>query len=95
MFANVAAALVYSGVSASGVWWQFVVLMAAGVSAVVLTMMLRGTPGYVAGVLWALLAIAIGTAQRGSVMLSATAVIAAVCVAAAAAVALRRRGRAG
>lgn len=81
VFANVAAALIGVGVSASGVWWQLVVLAAAGVFAVALTTMLRGTPGYVGGVLWALVAIAIGSAQRDSAVLSATAVVAAVLVA--------------
>lgn len=38
--------------------------------------MLRGTPGYVVAVLWALVAIAIGAAQRDSTVLSTTAVVA-------------------
>ena len=63
VFANIAAALINSGVSASTVGWQFVVLAAAGVCALVLTTMLRGTPGYAAGVVWALVAIAIGAAD--------------------------------
>lgn len=92
VFANVAAALVYSGVSASGVWWQFVVLLAAGAFAVVLTTMLRGTPGYAAGVLWALVAIAVGASERGSALLAATALVAAVAVVISAVLALRRRG---
>lgn len=80
VFANVAAALINSGVSASVAWWQFVVLIAAGIFAVALTRLFRGTPGYVAGVVWALVAIAIGAAQRDSTMLSATAAVAAVLV---------------
>jgi hypothetical protein len=91
VFANVAAALINSGVSATGVWWQLVVLVAAAAFAVGLTTMLRGTLGYVAGVVWALVAIAIGAAQRDSVILSATAVVAAVVVVAAATAAARKR----
>lgn len=93
VFANVAAALINSGVSASNVAWQMVVLLAAGVFAVAMTTMLRGTLGYVAGVIWALVAIAIGASQRDSVALSVTAVVAAVVVAGAAGVAMRRARR--
>jgi hypothetical protein len=91
VFANVAAALIAGGVSPTTVWWQLVVLIAAAVSAIALTNMLNGTPGYVAGVLWALVAIAIGASERGSAALSATAIAAAVAVLGAAALALRRR----
>ena len=91
VFANVAAALINSGVSASGAGWQFVVLTAAGVCALALTTMLRGTPGYAAGVGWALVAIAIGAADRGSAFLSTTAVVATVLVAIATVAAMRRR----
>jgi hypothetical protein len=52
--------------------------------------MLRGSPGYVAGALWALVAIAIGAAGRDSVALSATAAVAAVVVVGAA-IAVHRR----
>ncbi len=90
VFANVAAALIAGGVSPTTVWWQLVVLIAAAVSAIALTNMLNGTPGYVAGVLWALVAIAIGASERGSAALSATAIAAAVAVLGAAALALRR-----
>lgn len=93
VLANVAAALIDSGVSASVVWWQFAVLLLAAAFAVGLTTMLRGSLGYVAGVLWALVAIAIGAAQRDSVVLSATAVVAAVLVALAAAATWRQRRR--
>jgi len=74
VFANVTAALIDGGWSAGDVAWQFVVLVLAASAAVGLTVMLRATPGYVAGVLWALVAIAIGSAQRGSAVLSAVAV---------------------
>ncbi|BBY17684.1 hypothetical protein [Mycolicibacterium litorale] len=82
VFANVTAALIAAGWSASGAGWQLAVLLAASLTAVVATVLLRGTPGYVAGVLWALVAIAIGASQRDSAMLSMTAVVAAVAVAA-------------
>lgn len=81
VFANLTAALISAGWSAAAPGWQLAVLVAASVSAVVATVLLRGTPGYVAGVLWALVAIAIGASQRDSAMLSATAVVAAVAVA--------------
>lgn len=91
LFANVAAALINSGVSASAVGWQSIVLVAATVCALVLTRMLRGTPGYAAGVVWALVAIAVGSANRDNTFLSTTAVVATVLVVAATATALRRR----
>ena len=90
VFANVAAALINSGASASLSWWQFVVLVTASVFALGMTAMLRGSPGYVAGALWALAAIAIGAAGRDSVALSVTAVVAAVVVVGAAIVVRRR-----
>jgi hypothetical protein len=90
VFANVAAALINSGVSASAAAWQFVVLVAATVGALVLTRMLRGTPGYSAGVVWALVAIAIGAANRASTLLSTTAVVATVLVVIATVAAMRR-----
>lgn len=83
-FANVAAALIDSGVSAEAVPWQFVVLVAAAGFAVLLLVTLRGTPGYAAGALWALVAITVGAAQRDSVVLAVTAAAAAVVVLAAA-----------
>ncbi|AEV71559.1 hypothetical protein MycrhN_0930 [Mycolicibacterium rhodesiae NBB3] len=91
VFANVAAALIASGVSASAPGWQFAVLVAAVAAAVALTTMLRGTPGYAAGVVWALVAIAIGAHNRGSAFLSTTAVVAVVLVVAATVAATRRR----
>lgn len=83
VFANVAAALIDSGVSPDAVPWQWAVLVAAAGFAVLLTVTLRGTVGYAAGVLWALVAIAIGATQRDSVVLAATAAVAAVVVIAA------------
>lgn len=52
----------------------------------VATVLLRGTPGFVAGVLWALVAIAIWGSQRQSTPLSVTAMVAAVAVGAVAVV---------
>ena len=92
-FANVAAAFLDGGWSAEDWWWQFVVLVLAAASAVGVTLMLRGTVGYAAGVLWAMVAIAIGAAQRGSPVLVSTAAVAAVIVAVVAAVAWQRLGR--
>lgn len=95
VFANVAAALITSGVSASTAWWQFVVLVAAGIFVLALTRLFRATPGFVAGALWALVAIAIGAAQRNSSVLSATAAVAAVLVVVVAVSAFLGRRRAG
>jgi hypothetical protein len=80
IFANVAAALIQGGWSSADVAWQFVVLALAAVSGVVTTIMLRGTIGYVVGVLWALVAIAIGAAERGNSTLASTAAFGAVAV---------------
>lgn len=91
VFANIAAALIDSGVSASAVGWQFVVLAAASVCALALTTMLRGTPGYAVGVVWALVAIAIGANERGSALLSTTAVVATALMVVATVAAMRRR----
>lgn len=91
VFANVAAALISSGVSASATGWQFVVLLAATVFALGMTAMLRGSLGYVAAVLWALVAIAIGAAGRDSTPLAATAGVAAVLVVVAAVAAWQQR----
>lgn len=90
VFANVTAALIDSGVSPAVVWWQLVVLVLATAFAIGLATMLRGTPGYVAGVLWALVAIAVGAAQRDSSVLATTAAVAALLVAAAGVTAMRR-----
>ncbi|CAA0138367.1 Uncharacterised protein [Mycolicibacterium vanbaalenii] len=83
IFANVAAALIGSGVSATGMWWQLVILVAAAAFAVMLTTLLRAPWGYLAGALWALVAITIGAAQRDSPVISVTAGAAALVVVAA------------
>ena len=80
IFANVAAALIHSGWSATGTDWQAVVLVAATAAAIVLTAVLRATPGYVAATIWALIAVAIGAADRGSLVLAGASGIAAVLV---------------
>lgn len=90
VFANVAAALIDTGVPAASVGWQVVVLLAAGAFALWLTTVLRGSPGFVAGVLWALVAIVLGAWQRDSAVLSATPAIAGAVVLGAAAAQWRR-----
>ncbi|MGV1088369.1 MAG: hypothetical protein ACOYBX_10330 [Mycobacterium sp.] len=92
VFINVAAALVKGGWPATESAWQAVVLVVAMLAAVALTIVLRGTPGYVAGALWALIAAAIGAANRDAMALSALAAgAAAPLVITAAAVILGRR----
>lgn len=92
VFANVAAALIDGGWSSDAVAWQAVILVAAAVAACALTMYLRGTPGYVAATLWALVAISVGAAQRGSTLLAGMSAVAAGAVVAAAIVAVVIRG---
>jgi len=91
VFANVAVVGISYGASTATVWWQLVVLIGATVFALVLVNMLNGTPGYLAGVLWALVAIAIGASQRGSATLSSTAIAAAIAVLGSGVLAMRRR----
>jgi len=67
-----------------------VVLVAAATFAIAVTTMLRGTVGYAAGVLWALVAVAIGAAQRDGLALSMAAVLAAALVVGMAVVGMRR-----
>ncbi len=80
VFVNVAAALIHSGASATGIGWQAAVLVAATAAAIVLTAKLYGTPGYVAAALWALVAAAIGAADRGSALLAGASAVAAILV---------------
>ncbi len=90
VFANIAVALIACGASPSTVWWQLAVLVSAAIFAVAVTRMVKGTLGYVAGVLWALVAIAIGASERGSAALSVTAVVAVIAVGGAASIWPRR-----
>lgn len=90
IFANVAAALINSGWSAQQPGWQAVELVLAVVAALTLVVALRGTPGYVGAVLWALVAIVLGAAHRGSTALAGIAAAGSVAVVVAAAVAWRR-----
>lgn len=76
VFVNVAAAAIRAGAPADAVGWQAAVLVAATVTAVVLTALLRGSPGYVAAVAWALVAAAIGAAHRGSTVLAVASAVA-------------------
>jgi hypothetical protein len=80
VFVNVAAALIESGWSATETVWQATILIMAVIAAVVLTIAVRGTPGYVAAALWALIAAAIGAAHRGSVTLATASACAAALV---------------
>ncbi|MDA2892551.1 hypothetical protein PDG61_16640 [Mycolicibacterium sp. BiH015] len=84
VFANIAAALIDGGWPSSDVTWQAVILVVAAVAACGVTLYLRGTPGYVAATLWALVAISIGAAQRGSTLLAGMSAVAAGAVLAAA-----------
>lgn len=81
VFINVAAALVKGGWPATESAWQAVVLVVAMLAAVAFTIVLRGTPGYVAGALWALIAAAVGAANRHAPTLSTLAAGAAIAVA--------------
>lgn len=93
VFVNVAAALIQSGVSANGTAWQAAVLVAATAAAVALTVALHATPGYVAAVVWALVAAAIGAAGRESPLLAtASAVAAGLVVCTAIGFVVRRHG---
>lgn len=80
VFANVAAALIDDGWSPAGVGWQAVILVAAAVAAVALTVYLRATPGYVAAAMWALVAIAVGALRRESPVLAGMSAAAALAV---------------
>lgn len=93
-FVNVAAALLDSGWSATGTGWQATVLVAATAAAIGLAAFLRGTPGYAAAVVWALVAVTIGAAHRESTVLAVASAVAAVLIVVVAAVfftASRRR----
>ncbi len=80
VFVNVAAALIDTGWSPTATLWQALILVAATMTGVALTVLLRGTPGYVAGVLWALIAAALGAAHRGSPILAGVSAVGAVIV---------------
>lgn len=93
---NVAAALVDGGWSPNEYTWQTVILVVATIIGIGLTVFLRADVGYVAAVLWALVAVAVGTAGRDADALSIAAAAAAALVlvtAAAVTVALRRDPR--
>lgn len=77
---NVAAALIDDGWSPTEYVWQAVVLVAATIVGLALTVFLRAEGGYVAAVLWAFVAAAIGAALDDAVPLSAAAAAAAVLV---------------
>ena len=92
VFVNLAAALVSGGwpnAGHLGIAWQLVLLVAAGGTAVVLARRLHASAGYVAGVLWALVAAAICAAGRGAPVLAVAAALASVVVVGAA-IAIKR-----
>jgi hypothetical protein len=93
VFVNIAAALVKDGLPASGTGWQTIVLVIASLAAVTLTVFLGSTPGYVAAALWALIAAAIGAAQRGATTLALVSAAGALVVLASAVI--RRRSLVG
>lgn len=93
VFVNVAAALIHSGWSATGTGWQAIILGTGTAAAIVLTMVLRGSLGYVTGAVWALIAVVIGAAHRGSAVLAVAAAVATslIVVTAATQLGVRRR----
>lgn len=95
VFVNAAAALIDAGWSPISTPWQLVVLLAAAATAVFLVGYLQATPGFVAGVVWALVGAAIGAFGRDAPVLGLTAATACVVVLVAAAPSLRggRRSR--
>ncbi|MDQ3885772.1 MAG: hypothetical protein M3308_01830 [Actinomycetota bacterium] len=83
VFVNVAAALINLGWSPAGSWgtvWQMILLVLATATALALTRLFHATPGYVAAVLWALIAAAISASGRDGTVLAAAAIIATVLV---------------
>lgn len=91
---NVAAALIDGGWSPTEYAWQAVVLVAAAVVGLALTVFLGAEVGYVAAVLWAFVAAAVGAAQNDAVPLSVAAATASALVLVTA-VLLRARNRRG
>lgn len=70
IFANVAAALKFSGVAdtgTAGILWQAAILVAAVGTAIALLLRLKGSVPYAAAMLWGFVAIVIGTLERGNV----------------------------
>jgi hypothetical protein len=64
IFANIAAALSYGGtLSASEAWWQLVVLIAATIVSIWGIYRMRGSIPYTFAILWAFVAVAIGTTE--------------------------------
>jgi hypothetical protein len=90
VFVNVAAALISIGWSPIETHWQAGILMAATIAAIAYCAVLRASAGYVAAALWALLAVAVGTAHRGALDLAVLAVMGSVAVLATAFVIVRR-----
>jgi hypothetical protein len=93
VWANLAAALTSSGVDANAVGWQAVVLVAAAGAGIAGTVRLGSAPAYPAAIIWALVAVAVGAADRGYGVLSAIAAVAAVAEVVVASVVLVRSRR--
>ena len=66
IFVNVAAAMISVGASPVRLLWQADILSVGMATALGVTLWLRATLGYVAAVLWALVGVGIGAAQRHS-----------------------------
>lgn len=81
IFANIAAALKFSGVAdtgAAGVVWQAGILIAAAVTAVVLLVRTKGSTPYGAAMLWGFVAIVVGVLEKSNdaLLLAALATVA-------------------
>jgi hypothetical protein len=94
VFVNAAAALINRGWPATELGWQAGILAVAFGAAILLTVVLRATPGYVAGALWALVGAAVGAAERDFAGLAAAAAAAGALVLITAMITATRRPRA-
>ena len=94
VFVNAAAALINRGWPATELGWQAGILAVALGAAILLTVVLRATPGYVAGALWALVGAAVGAAERDFAGLAAAAAAAGALVLITAMITATRRPRA-
>ncbi|MES2668758.1 MAG: hypothetical protein V4644_03675 [Patescibacteria group bacterium] len=84
IFANIAAALKFSGVSdtdGAGILWQAGILVLAAMTAIALLLRTKGSLPYAAAMLWGFVAIVVGTLERGPVALPLTGLAAAASLA--------------
>lgn len=75
IFANVAAALKFSGISDLGTFgllWQALVLLSAAAVSVLCVLRTKGSLPYTLTLLWAFVAVVVGTLERGEVALPLT-----------------------